>query len=93
MAVFDTLLQQSFMNILLVTTTIIGAFGGFPQPPKIFQAAAEYQIVQWALVFVLAYQGGAGQDPIFALVATLATMVLYKLVRALESNDVDELAK
>jgi len=93
MAVLDRLLQQSFWNILLVSTTIIGAFGGFPQPPKIFQAAAEYQIVQWALVFVLAYQGGAGQDPIFALAATLVTMVLYKVVRALESKDATELEK
>jgi hypothetical protein len=93
MPILDSLLQQSFWNILLVSTTIIGAFGGFPQPPKIFQAAAEYQIVQWILVYILAYQGGAGQDPIFALAATLATMVLYKGVRALESNDANELAK
>lgn len=85
------LFQQSFWNLLLVSCTVVGAFGGFPEPPKAFLALASYQIVQWALVFVLAYQGGAGQDPVLAGAATLVTLILYKGIRALESGDEDEL--
>lgn len=88
-----SLLQYNVWNLLLVSATVIGAFGGFPEPPKVFQNLASFQIVQWSLVFILAYQGGAGADPIFALAATLITMVLYKVVRAIENNDEDELLK
>lgn len=87
----NSLLQHGFWKLLLVSCTILGAFGGFPQPPKVFLNLASYQIIQWALVFVLAYQGGAGEDVVLAAVATFVTMVIYKVVRALENNDEDEL--
>jgi hypothetical protein len=74
------LMGKDPMQILLVLTTIIGAFGGFPTPPRFFTNMAKYAPVQWALVFVLAYQGGAGQDPVFAAASTAAVFVLYKLV-------------
>jgi hypothetical protein len=87
----NSLLQHGFWQLLLVTCTILGAFGGFPQPPKAFVALTQYQVVQWALVFVLVYQGGSGQDPVLAGAATALTLVLYKAVRAIESNDEGEL--
>lgn len=85
----NQLLKHGFWKILLVTATITGAFGGFPEPPKAFLNLASYQVVQWALVFVLAYQGGAGEDPILAAAATAITFVLYKLIRYTEGTDDD----
>lgn len=82
-------MQHGFWTILLVTATIVGAFGGFPEPPKAFSNLATFKPVQWALVFVLAYQGGAGQDPVLAAAATAATFVLYTVVRAFEQGDVN----
>jgi hypothetical protein len=90
MMILDTLLKHGMWKLLLVTSTIVGAFGGFPTPPKAFLNLASYQVVQWGLVFVLAYQGGAGEDPMLAAMATAITFVLYKAVKALENND-DEL--
>lgn len=89
--ILNALLKHGIWKILLVTCTIVGAFGGFPQPPKAFVKAANYQLIQWGLVFVLAYQGGAGEDPLFAAAATAITFVLYKFVRALEGTDDEEL--
>lgn len=85
------LLQHSVWKLLLVSCTILGAFGGFPQPPKVFQTLTSYRLVQWALVFVLAYQGGAGEDPILAAAATVVTFIIYMVLRGLEGDDVDEL--
>lgn len=87
----NKLFSLSFWQVLLVTCTILGAFGGFPEPPKLFQDLTKYQLVQWGLVFALVYQGGAGQDPVVAGAATLVTMILYKSVRALETGDEGEL--
>ena len=89
------LLKHEFWTILLVTCTVLGAFGGFPQPPKAFLQLTKYPIVQWFLVFVLAYQGGAGQDPLLAGAATLITFILYKVARAMEApeNDLDLLVE
>lgn len=87
----QSLMQHGFWTILLVTTTIIGAFGGFPEPPKAFSNLASFKPIQWGLVFVLAYQGGAGQDPILAAAATAVTFVLYTVVRAFEQGDADAL--
>lgn len=79
--------KASFWNIVLVSATILGAFGGFPQPPVLFQKIASFSLVQWLLVFVLAYQGGAGQDAKFAAFATAVTFVVYYVVRFFEGSD------
>ena len=89
--ILDQLLKHGIWKLLLVTCTIVGAFGGFPTPPKIFSNLATYQIVQWGLVFVLAYQGGAGEDPLLAAAATAATFVLYKVIKYMEGDDDEDL--
>lgn len=88
MYMLNSLMKHGFWTILLVTCTIVGAFGGFPEPPKAFTNLTQYRPVQWALVFVLAYQGGSGQDAVLAAAATAATFVLYTIVRAFEQNDI-----
>jgi ABC-type branched-subunit amino acid transport system permease subunit len=74
-------------TIVLVSATILGAFGGFPKPPKVFTNLTQYSLVQWLLVFVLAYQGGSGQNVGLALMATLLTFVLYQVLKYFESDD------
>uniref|UniRef100_A0A6C0J830 Holin n=1 Tax=viral metagenome TaxID=1070528 RepID=A0A6C0J830_9ZZZZ len=81
--------KESSGNIILVMATLIGAFGGFPQPPKFFAEAVKWGIVQWFLVFVLAYQGGAGASIPLAAGATAVTFVLYKIIRSFEKSDDD----
>lgn len=80
------LLELNVFKILFALATMIGAFGGFPEPPHAFSALAQYQVVQWGLLFVLIYQGGGGADPVLSLVATIATFFMYKFVRLFESG-------
>ena len=74
-------------KLLLVLATVLGAFGGFPEPPKIFKTLTEYEIVQWALVAVLAYQGGAGENIFLSGLVTAVIYILYKGVRMFESQE------
>lgn len=82
-------LLTNMSNVIMVAATITGAFGGFPEPPKAFLHLTQYQIVQWILVFILAYQGGAGGDISFAVISTLVAFVLYKFIRFWERDELD----
>ena len=73
-------MNYSQQQIILVLATVIGAWGGFPAAPPRFQQLASNPMVQWALVFVLAYQGGAGQDP---MLAALGTALLFAAGQAM----------
>lgn len=76
--------KYNLWGFVLAFATMLGAFGGFPQPPKAFLWLTSWKIVQWFLVFVLLYQGGTGQDPVFALIVTAITFVVYLFLKALE---------
>jgi hypothetical protein len=84
---FESLFKHGIGRLILVVCTMLGAFGGFPEPPKAFKRLASNQMVQWALVFVLLFQGGANADPVLAGAATVATFFAYKALRALEGDD------
>lgn len=78
----DLIPKYSVQQMVLVMATAIGAFGGFPQPPRVFSSLVQNELVQWALVFVLCYQGGSGQD---VKMAALATAVMYVAKKALNT--------
>ena len=79
------LIKLELETIIGVMATIIGAFGGFPQPPQAFINLTKHEPVQWFLVFVLAYQGG--HDPMLAVIATVFTFVLYKVMHSMERKE------
>lgn len=74
------LLGYDVNALVLVMATAIGAYGGFPTPPPLFQQLTQNEIVQWGLVFVLCYQGGAGQDVKLAALATVTMYALHKFL-------------
>ena len=61
-------------SIILAIMTMLGSFGGFPDPPAIFTRLTQSQFAKWALVWVLVYQGGGKQD---LTITTTATAVGY----------------
>ena len=65
--------------------TVMGAWGGFPKPPKLFLELTRFEIFRWFLVFILAYQGGAEEDIKGAL---LITVVFYLTTKLLDLRDV-----
>ena len=67
-------------QITLAVATAIGAYGGFPVPPKSVAALFQNEPVQWFLVYNLIYQGGSGQDVQLAVMVTAAMYVFHKAV-------------
>ena len=76
----------SFWKVLVAFAMIIGAWGGFPRPPKSFIWMTRFRTVQWFLVFILLYQGGTGEDALFSLIITLVTFIIYTIIRILENS-------
>jgi hypothetical protein len=75
-------MQYSSKNIMLALATGVGAFGGFPAAPPQLVELTKNEMVQWALIYVLLYQGGAKQDP---KLAALITAVIFALHKALSN--------
>jgi hypothetical protein len=76
--------NYSMSQYVLVIATLLGAFGGMPKAPRVFENLAQNEIVQWALVFVLLYQGGAGEDVKLALMVTGAAYGIHKYLVSFE---------
>ena len=66
--------------LVLVLATALGAYGGFPEAPPAFKQLTTNPMVQWALVFVLCYQGGSGQDVKLAALGTLTLFALHQFL-------------
>ena len=56
------MIKRQFIFIVLAAIgTGIGAFGGFPEPPKLFrQLILKYEALRWLLLFILIWQGSGG---------------------------------
>lgn len=67
-------------QIVLAVATAIGSWGMFPAPPMMVSDLAQNEMVRYALLFTLIWQGGAGQDPVLA---GLITAAFYALNMAL----------
>ena len=65
-------------QLVLATATAVGAYGGLPAAPPAFVEFSKNEMVQWALVFVLIYQGGGSQDPKLSLLVTAAMFAAHK---------------
>ena len=65
-------MNYSVAQLTLAVATGLGSFGGFPEPPMVFRDLVKNEMVRWALLFVLLWQGGAGQDSQLALLVTAA---------------------
>ena len=66
------------------SATVIGAWGGFPKPPKLFLDLTKFEIFQW---FLLAYQGGAGEDIRAAVIITVGLYLVSKILSLKELID------
>jgi len=78
-------------QIIVSIATLLGAFGGFPEAPKLFNKIAKFeickiQIIRWFLVFALVYQGGSGQNIKLALLITISALIIYILLQKYEKK-------
>ena len=72
-------LGYSGKQLLLPLATAIGAYGGFPKPPAFFTELTNNEIGRYVLLFVLVWQGGAGQDMKLSLLITALLYVVSQL--------------
>lgn len=74
-------------QVLGPLATVLGAAGGFPAAPKAFARLTErFPILQWALVYVLVWQGQGQRDELVALWATAALWLLFEVLKRLENS-------
>lgn len=72
--------QQVWKEIIHPLATVIGAWGGFPEPPKFFKRLARNELFQYFLVFALVYQGGGGEDIATSLMVTVGLYLMTKIL-------------
>ena len=72
--------QQVWKDIIHPMATVLGAWGGFPPPPKIFQQLVKNELVQYLLVFLLTYQGGGNEDIALSLMVTVGLYLVTKIL-------------
>ena len=78
--VIKTINPYSTRQIALAFATLIGAFGGFPEPPRQFTELARNEWFRWLMIAVLVFQGAGGQDPRLAAVVTAIGYAAYKFL-------------
>jgi hypothetical protein len=71
-------------KLVLPALTLLGAWGGFPTPPKSFSFLAKNRFFQYFFLWVLVMQGGASADPDLSLVAVLIFVLFAELVKYFE---------
>lgn len=64
--------------------TLVGSLGGFPEAPESFKLMAKQRWFQFALLYILSYQGGAGQDPTKAAVSAGIFLIALQMLKAKE---------
>lgn len=76
--------EIDFLQYKLPLISAIGAWGGFPSPPRVVQRLFSHKLVQYAMVFMLVYQGGSDQD---LMVSAIVTAFIYVLTKGLNMLD------
>lgn len=72
--------QQIWKEIVHPLATVVGAWGGFPEPPHFFKRLAQNELFQYFLVFLLVYQGGGSEDIATSLMVTVGLYLVTKIL-------------
>ena len=70
-------------QIVLALFTALGAYGGFPNPPKWWTKLTKYLFVRILCLWALIYQGGGNADITLTTVTTLVIFGLFNLPQIL----------
>ena len=86
---FKQILTFSFPlhRLILPFLTLIGAWGGFPESPRMFKSLTTWKPFQYFFLWVLVMQGGASVDPGLSLVAVLIFGIITEIIKLIEGPD------
>lgn len=73
-------------KLVLPMLTLIGAWGGFPEPPKSFKKITQNRFFQYFFLWVLVMQGGASADADLSLVAVLIFVFISEIIKKYEES-------
>ncbi len=84
------MLSQKFALVMVgIFATAIGAFGMLPPPPKMLVRLVErFPFLQWALMYVLIWQGSGGYDEKLSLFGTAVVYVIYTIMKSYDNEEV-----
>ena len=71
--------MMDIKQIVLALFTALGAYGGFPNPPKWWTALTKYLIVRIMCLWALIYQGGGNADITLTTITTVVIFGLFNL--------------
>jgi hypothetical protein len=74
-------------RLVMPMLTLIGAWGGFPDSPKMFKTVTKWRPFQYFFLWVLVMQGGASADPGLSLIAVLIFVVVTELIKGIEGEE------
>ena len=84
--------QKIWLLLIPALATALGAFGGFPEPPKLFKQIIKFKTVKWFLLFILIWQGGGGSsldynDLLVSFFSTLIIYIIYNMPYVKDGSD------
>ena len=74
-------------RLVLPMLTLIGAWGGFPDSPKMFKKISGKKFFQYLFLWVLVMQGGASSDPGLSFVAVAIFGLITELLKYFEESE------
>lgn len=89
---FKQVLTLSFSptKLVLPFLTLIGAWGGFPDSPRMFKSLTTWRPFQYFFLWVLVMQGGASVDPGLSLLSVGIFVVITEVIKLIEGPEKKE---
>ena len=75
--------MMNIKQIVLALFTALGAYGGFPNPPKWWTKLTKFLIVRILCLWALIYQGGGNADIKLTTIITIVIFGLFNLPQIL----------
>ena len=74
-------------KLVLPFLTLIGAWGGFPDSPRMFKKLTTWRPFQYFFLWVLVMQGGASVDPGLSLLSVLIFVAITEVIKMIEGPE------
>ena len=73
-------------KLVLPMLTLIGAWGGFPDPPQVVKKIAQWKFFQYFFLWILAMQGGASADPGLSFISVILFGIITEILNMFDSS-------
>lgn len=74
-------------KMIMPFLTLLGAWGGFPDSPRIFKAITSFRLFQYIFLWILVMQGGASADPGLSFIAVLIFGGITEVIKLIEGSE------